>query len=170
MRQIVVELLFSLPQLYIYAYYILIRFFFLFYLPMEVPVKGKRMDVANALADQTGQATAGDADPPASPLPVSVRARSLAAGQVDRIVTAALPDGMHIARDARIAMQKAATVSLLYLSCLADDERRRETRRRVTLTANDIKVALKAGGMGHLAAQLGTGQVKRGRTDTETQL
>ncbi|CBH18571.1 hypothetical protein, conserved [Trypanosoma brucei gambiense DAL972] len=132
-------------------------------------MKGQgRMDLAGDLVKASDtQGTIADTD--AAPLPSptaqnsAVKARSLAAGQVDRIVAAAVPAGMHVARDARIAMQKAATISLLYLSCLADDEHSRESRRRVTLSANDIKTALKAGGMGHLVPLLPTGQVKRGR-------
>ncbi|PBJ80222.1 hypothetical protein BCY84_01725 [Trypanosoma cruzi cruzi] len=59
----------------------------------------------------------------------AMKVRSLAAGQVDRTVSAALPDGMHVSKDARIAFQKAATLFLFYLSCLAEDERSREGRK-----------------------------------------
>lgn len=95
-------------------------------------MKGQgRMDLAGDLVKASDtQGTIADID--AAPLPSptaqnsAVKARSLAAGLVDRIVAAAVPAGMHVARDARIAMQKAATISLLYLSCLADDEHSRE--------------------------------------------
>ncbi|KAF8279570.1 hypothetical protein TcG_00163 [Trypanosoma cruzi] len=95
----------------------------------------------------------------------AMKVRSLAAGQVDRTVSAALPDGMHVSKDARIAFQKAATLFLFYLSCLAEDERSREGRKRVTLSAHDIKSALKAAGMSHLLPLLGTSHMKRIRTD-----
>ncbi|KEG14857.1 hypothetical protein DQ04_00281200 [Trypanosoma grayi] len=96
--------------------------------------------------------------------------RSLAAGQVDRAVAAALPNGMHVSKDARIAFQKAATVFLMYLSCLADDERSGESKKRVTLCAQDIKGALKAAGMGHLVPLLSIGHMKRGRSDDHSLL
>ncbi|KAG8343093.1 hypothetical protein ERJ75_001828400 [Trypanosoma vivax] len=92
------------------------------------------------------------------------RTRPLAAGQVNRAVSAVLPEGMYVSRDARIALQKAATVAVFYLACLAEDERSRESKRRVTLSSNDIKAALKAGGMGHLLPLLSGGQMKRVRS------
>ncbi|RNF04780.1 hypothetical protein TraAM80_04905 [Trypanosoma rangeli] len=95
----------------------------------------------------------------------TLKVRSLAAGQVDRIVSAALPDGMLLSKDARTALQKAATLFLFYLSCLAEDERSRDATKRVTLSAQDIRSALKAAGMAHLIPLLSTGShMKRHRT------
>ncbi|ESL05531.1 hypothetical protein TRSC58_06817 [Trypanosoma rangeli SC58] len=101
----------------------------------------------------------------------TLRVRSLAAGQVDRTVSAALPDGMLLSKDARIALQKAATLFLLYLSCLAEDERSRDATKRVTLSAQDIRLALKAAGMAHLIPLLSTGShMKRHRTEDRSLL
>ncbi|EPY15920.1 hypothetical protein STCU_11675 [Strigomonas culicis] len=88
--------------------------------------------------------------------------RSLAAGQVDRVVVRALPDGMHVARDARVALQKAATISLLYLTCLAEEERAQSGKRRSTLTPADLRAGLEAAGMASLLAQMRT-NTKRDR-------
>lgn len=83
---------------------------------------------------------------------------SLAAGQVDRVVLSALPDGMHLSRDARVACQKVATVSLFYLACLADDERTQKLkgRKRATLSSLDLRDAMGAAGFGHLVPLMRT--------------
>lgn len=92
------------------------------------------------------------------------RIRSLAAGQVDRVVTAALPEGMHLSRDARLALHKAATMTVLYIGCLANEARteRQKGKRRSTLTGQDVRDALGAAGMEHLLPLMCT-QTKRGR-------
>lgn len=91
--------------------------------------------------------------------------RGLAAGQVDRIVMSALPEGMHMSRDARIAFQKAATITMLYLACIADDERTQKLKgkKRSTLSVQDMRDALVAAGMGHLLPMMHWGS-KRARS------
>ena len=84
----------------------------------------------------------------------------LAVGQVDRVVKAALPTGMHVAKDARVAMHKAATICLLMISALAEEEKSHQTKRKATLTGQDIQRAFQAAGFGHLAQEL---ILKRGR-------
>ncbi|RNF25098.1 uncharacterized protein Tco025E_02331 [Trypanosoma conorhini] len=114
---------------------------------------------------QLPSGAAMDASGTCSATAATLKVRSLASGQVDRTVSAALPDGMLLSKDARVAFQKAASLFLLYLSCLAEDERSREAKKRVTLSAQDIKLALKAAGMAHLLPLLSTGtHMKRQRT------
>ncbi|KPA84748.1 hypothetical protein ABB37_01242 [Leptomonas pyrrhocoris] len=86
----------------------------------------------------------------------TVKARSLAAGQVNRIVEDALPEGISVSRDARVALQKCATISLLYLACLADAERKAAGSSRTTLNVQDIRAALEAAGMAHLVPLMTT--------------
>ncbi|KAK7199791.1 hypothetical protein NESM_000026000 [Novymonas esmeraldas] len=109
----------------------------------------------------------GDDGNTASTAPVgsagaSVKARSLAAGQVNRLVDGALPAGMSVSRDARIALQKCATVALFYLACLADAERKAAGSSRTTLNVQDIRGAMEAAGLAHLVPLLSTA-AKRGR-------
>jgi histone H3/H4 len=92
----------------------------------------------------------------------SIKARSLAAGQVNRVVDGAVPEGMSVSRDARIALQKCATISLLYLACLANAERRAAGSSRTTLNVQDIRAALEAAGMTHLLPLMATA-AKRSR-------
>ncbi|KPI90772.1 hypothetical protein ABL78_0005 [Leptomonas seymouri] len=92
----------------------------------------------------------------------NVKARSLAAGQVNRIVDGALPEGMSVSRDARIALQKCATISLLYLASLADAERKAVGSSRTTLNVQDVRAALAAAGMAHLLPLM-TAAPKRSR-------
>lgn len=82
-----------------------------------------------------------------APLP---KARSLAAGQVNRVVEEALPDGVHVSRDARVALQKAGTITLLYLACLAEEERKRGRKGGATMTVQDVHGAMEAAGFAHL--------------------
>ncbi|AYU81744.1 hypothetical protein conserved [Leishmania donovani] len=92
----------------------------------------------------------------------SVKARSLAAGQVNRVVHGALPEGMSVSRDARVALQKSATISVLYLACLGDASRKATGSTRTTLNVQDIRGAMKAAGMAHLLPLMSTA-AKRGR-------
>ncbi|KAG5496249.1 hypothetical protein JKF63_02550 [Porcisia hertigi] len=80
----------------------------------------------------------------------SVKVRSLAAGQVNRIVDGVLAEGISVSRDARIALQKCATISVLYLACLGDASRKATGSARTTLSVQDIRGALEAAGMSHL--------------------
>ncbi|ORC88289.1 uncharacterized protein TM35_000171610 [Trypanosoma theileri] len=98
-----------------------------------------------------------------STIPAPVKVRSLAAGQVDRVVASALPNGMHISKDARVALQKSAAVFLMYIACLAEDSRSRVNVKRVTLSSQDIRTALVDAGMSHLVPLLSTGNLKRAR-------
>lgn len=113
-----------------------------------------RSDAASALP-----VAAPTAAPPVSS---STKARSLAAGQVNRIIDGALPEGMSISRDARIALQKCATISLLYLACLADAERKAAGSSRTTLNVQDIRSGMEAAGMKHLLPLMSTA-AKRAR-------
>ncbi|CBZ29579.1 conserved hypothetical protein [Leishmania mexicana MHOM/GT/2001/U1103] len=92
----------------------------------------------------------------------SVKARSLAAGQVNRVVHGALPEGISLSRDARIALQKCATISVLYLACLGDASRKATGSARTTLNVQDIRGAMEAAGMAHLLPLMSTA-AKRGR-------
>ena len=78
----------------------------------------------------------------------------LAVGQVDRVVKAALPEGAHISKDARVAMHKAATIFLLMISALAEEEKSHQTKRKATLSGQDIQRAFQAAGFEHLAREL----------------
>ncbi|KAH9578892.1 hypothetical protein LSM04_007188 [Trypanosoma melophagium] len=98
-----------------------------------------------------------------STIPAPVKVRSLAAGQVDRVVAAAMPNGMHLSRDARVALQKSAAVFLMYIACLAEESRSRVNVKRVTLSSQDIRTALTDAGMSHLVPLLSTGNLKRAR-------
>ncbi|CCW62838.1 unnamed protein product [Phytomonas sp. EM1] len=91
-------------------------------------------------------------------------ANGLAIGQVMRAVTSALPEGMHLSREARVAFQKVATTALLYIACLADDARSSRTKgkKRKTLTVQDVRDALEAAGLAHLIPLMHT-TVKRNR-------
>ncbi|GET91527.1 hypothetical protein, conserved [Leishmania tarentolae] len=92
----------------------------------------------------------------------SVKARSLAAGQVNRVVQEALPEGISVSRDARIALQKCATISVLYLACLGDASRKSTGSTRTTLNVQDIRGAIEAAGMAYLLPLMSTA-TKRGR-------
>lgn len=132
------------------------------------PVEGDGgMDVSSSdlasPSDINGTCITTAANPPAPKAPSSsVKARSLAAGQVNRIIDGALPDGMSVSRDARIALHKCATISLLYLACLADAERKAAGSSRTTLNVYDIRAALEAAGMAHLLPLMTT-SAKRSR-------
>ncbi|KAG5470591.1 hypothetical protein LSCM1_01836 [Leishmania martiniquensis] len=93
----------------------------------------------------------------------SLKARSLAAGQVNRIVDEALPEGISASRDARIALHKCATIALVYLACLGDANRKAAGSARTTLNVQDIRGAMEAAGMAHLMPLMTT-LPKRGRT------
>ncbi|AIO01082.1 hypothetical protein LPMP_321970 [Leishmania panamensis] len=92
----------------------------------------------------------------------SMKARSLAAGQVNRIVDGALPEGISVSRDARIALQKCATISFFYLACLGDSSRKATGSTRTTLNVQDIRGAMEAAGMAHLLPLMSMA-AKRGR-------
>jgi hypothetical protein len=98
---------------------------------------------------------------PAPPAPKQRKGLDpLAMGQVDRAVKAALPTGLHISKDARVAMHKAATMFLLLISTLVEDEKSRQPKRKATLSGVDIQRALNAAGFDRLASDL---TLKRGR-------
>lgn len=105
---------------------------------------------------------AAPAKPSSSASATASKTRSLAAGQVNRVVDAALPAGMSVSRDARIALQKCATISVLYLACLADAERKSGGSSRTTLNVQDIRAALEAAGMAHVVPLMTTA-AKRSR-------
>ncbi|KAG5470173.1 hypothetical protein LSCM4_02867 [Leishmania orientalis] len=112
------------------------------------------LQTSTHLFDESGQATlpvahAGGGAP-------SVKVRSLAAGQVNRIVDGALPEGISVSRDARIALQKCATISLFYLACLGDANRKASGSARTTLNVQDIRGAMEAAGMAHLLPLMST--------------
>lgn len=126
--------------------------------------------------EEGGEAQVSRVTPGGAPLPPAAAARGagssqgrahrgLAVGQVDRVVTASLPEGMHVSRDAKVALQKVATITLLYLACLADNERTQKLngKQRSTLSVQDVRDALVAAGMGHLVPMMQMGGGKRHR-------
>jgi len=84
-------------------------------------------------------------------------AQPIVAGQVDRVVKKVLPEDVpNVAKDARVAMHKAANITLLMLSAMVQDQ----GRSRRTVTAADVKQAMTHAGFGHLIDGL---DVKRPR-------
>lgn len=90
------------------------------------------------------------------------RTHVLASGQVDRVVSGSITDGLHLSREARIAFQKVGTIAVLYLTCLANENRLRTGKKRATLSVQDITEALTSAGMSHLIASMHT-RSKRAR-------
>lgn len=97
----------------------------------------------------------------------------LALTQVDRIVKAVLPESMTLSKDARVALQKIATVTVLYLGAMAAAERdappqaalhneegrgikqkKKPPVARSTLLPSDVVAAMEAAGWGDLVPQL----------------
>lgn len=73
---------------------------------------------------------------------------------MERVINEVLPSDMLISREARIAFQKAASVSILYISSLANNSRQSNGKKRTTLNAQDIRSAIHAAGMSHLIPEM----------------
>lgn len=71
---------------------------------------------------------------------------------VQRIIKEALPDGINVAKDARAAISRAASIFVLYLSSTARDQLK--TRKQKTLTPADVIQALEAMEMEHFVEPL----------------
>jgi histone H3/H4 len=84
----------------------------------------------------------------------------LAPSQVDQVVKRAVPQGYHVAKDAKAAINKSANVFVLYLEALISSEKisnlpnKRQQPKRVTVSAADVKKALEDAGMAHLLPQM----------------
>eukprot|EP00796_Vickermania_ingenoplastis_P013237 gene13237-9083_t len=123
--------------------------------------QGSAMVVADSPTTESGGTRHADGAPPT---------RTLAPAQVDRIVKAALPDGMLLSREAKVALQKAAAITVLYLGCMAAAERDAPSvkkKGRTTLLPVDIAEGLEAAGFAHLLPQMTTlsASPKRGRDE-----
>ncbi len=61
--------------------------------------------------------------------------------QMNDICSKALPPGVSLARDAKVALNKVANVAALIIATVADDRRQRSSKR-ATLSVDDVREAL----------------------------
>lgn len=83
--------------------------------------------------------------------------QGLASAQVNRVAKSALPPSMLLSKDAKAALQKAATVAVWYIGAVAATARDgEETKKktRLTLLPVDVTNGLEAGGWGSIIPQL----------------
>lgn len=95
--------------------------------------------------------------------------------QVDRIARSALPEGMTLSKEAKVMLQQAATVAVLYLGAMASNEHEgsggtKKTQKakkvRSTLLPIDVLDGLAAGGWSHIIPEIqmyGRATTKRAR-------
>lgn len=111
---------------------------------------------------------------------VTSAVQPLAPSQVDHVVKSALPQGFHMSREAKVAVQKSATMFVLLMETLITSDKsqhllgqleqqlkrkRKDDRstddiaqvyggRRILVSAADVRKALEDGGMAHIVPQL----------------
>jgi histone H3/H4 len=85
----------------------------------------------------------------------------LAPSQVDQVVKRTVPQGYHVSKDTKAAINKSANIFLLYMEALVSSERvsalhasKRHPPKRITISAADVKKALQDAGMSHLLPQM----------------
>lgn len=89
----------------------------------------------------------------------SIGPQPLAPSQVDQVIKSALPPGYHVAKDAKVALHKAANLCVMYLEALISNEKcsvmsKRGPPKRATVSAADVRRALEDAGMPHILPQL----------------
>jgi hypothetical protein len=85
----------------------------------------------------------------------------LAPSQVDQVVKRTVPQGYHVSKDAKAAINKSANIFILYMEALISSERvgalhasKRHPPKRIIISAADVKKALQDAGMSHLLPQM----------------
>ena len=89
----------------------------------------------------------------------------LAVGQVDKAAKRDLRDGVRLSKECRIALHKAATITVMMLGTLADEARfetaKGSKKPRETLTGADVVKALDEAGMSAVAQRIDNGKKRK---------